>query len=563
MTEAAIPPQLEADARRWIALDPDPTTRAELDGLLDAGRVDELHDRFAQRLTFGTSGIRGRLGAGPNRMNRLVVRQVAAGLSRWLGAGRTVVVGHDARHGSAAFAAEVADVLSSAAIRVLVLTEPQPTPVLAFAVLDAAADAGVMVTASHNPGTDNGVKVYGPDGSQLLPSDADAVMAAVEAAGRDASGPADVAVAARSVELGPDLIDRYVAAVVDLVERGGPRGVEVVHTALHGVSHDLVQRVFARAGFDLPIAVPEQSAPDPEFPTVSFPNPEEQGALDLALALAERRGADLLLANDPDGDRLAVAVPDRDGRWRVLTGDEVGALLVEHRLRHGSGSDRLVVSTIVSSPLVALLAAEAGVHHVQTLTGFKWIMRPVLDHPEWELALAYEESLGYAVGSAVHDKDGISAGLVFAELVAGLPAAGGSVLDRLDDIARRHGLHANRTWTTRDDAPDGAERLAVAIGRLRARPPTSLAGLPVVAVVDYRDGIDGLPPTDALRFDLAGASRVLIRPSGTEPKLKAYLHSASPVPDGPTGLDSARAAADERLGALARAVAEIVVDTPS
>jgi phosphomannomutase len=366
-----------AAARRWRDQDPDPTTRDQLDELIDA-RSPALVELFAGRLGFGTAGLRAELGPGPLRMNRLVVRQATAGVARWLGGGPTVVVGHDARHGSAEFATDAAAVVAASGGHALVLPGPVPTPVVAHAVLDRAAAAGVMITASHNPPADNGYKLYLGDGIQLV-SPADAEIAAAIAAVADEPDPpaVDPAGGGRISVLGGDPLEAHRrAAVAALVT--DERDVRVLYTPMHGVGGRAVLAAFDAAGFPPPAVVAEQFDPDPDFPTVPFPNPEEPGALDLALALAERQGPDVVIANDPDADRMAAAVPGRDGRWTRLTGDELGALLGDHVLRHTSGDDRLVATSLVSSRLLPAMAAAAGVEAVVTLTGFKWVARPIV-----------------------------------------------------------------------------------------------------------------------------------------------------------------------------------------
>jgi phosphomannomutase len=529
-----------AAAEAWLALDPDPDTRAELEALLDAGDDEELERRFAGRLVFGTAGLRAALGAGPLRMNRVVVRQATAGLRRYLGDRPTVAVGFDARHKSDVFAVDVAGVVVAAGGRALLLPRPLPTPVLAFAVRDLEADAGVMVTASHNPPEDNGYKVYLSDGAQIVPP-ADAEIAAAIAEVAEA-GPVEVAPPDHPgiVRLGDEVVEAYLDALSDqsLVPA---RALDVVYTAMHGVGREVLLAAFARCRFPLPTVVGPQGDPDPDFPTVAFPNPEEPGALDLALAEADRVGADLVLANDPDADRLGVAAPGRGG-WAALKGDQIGVLLGDHVLRHTEGDDRLVVTTVVSSRLLGRLAEAHGVHYAETLTGFKWITRPALANPDLRFVFGYEEALGYLVGDAVRDKDGIGAALAFAELAAGLRDEGRTVWDRLDDLAVEHGVHATRPLTLRIDVERAAELMA----DLRADPPGALAG---VAVTRARDLLDdpGFPPSDVLVYDLDGGDRVVVRPSGTEPKLKCYLEVVRPVRG---DLAATRAEADAALDAL-------------
>jgi phosphomannomutase len=539
---------LLAQALAWIDDDPDPATRTELDALLDAvaagdpaARTD-LADRFDGTLEFGTAGLRGAVAAGPNRMNRAVVSRAAAGLAAYLhgiGDTRPVVVGYDARHGSAAFTQDTAEVIAGAGIPVLVLPRPLPTPVLAFAIRDLDCAAGVMVTASHNPPQDNGYKVYLADGSQIVPP-ADADIAAAIAA----VGPvADLPRATKVKTLGAEVVDRYLDTVADLPP-DGPRDLRVVYTPLHGVGADTVVTVLEAAGFPAPSVVAAQEVPDPDFPTVAFPNPEEPGAMDLAMALAEAEGADLVVANDPDADRCAAAVPGPHG-WRMLRGDEVGALLAHHLL--GLGHEGTYATTIVSSSLLGTMAASAGQPYAETLTGFKWIGRVP------GLAFGYEEALGYCVDPEhVRDKDGVSALLMLCDLAARVKAEGRALTDVLDDLAAAHGLHATEQLSVR--VPD-LTLIEQAMTRLRETPPASLGGYDVEATDDLAHGGNGLPPTEGLRFRLAQGARVVVRPSGTEPKLKCYLEVVFPV-ESEGGVDAARIAAAARLDAISQDLAD-------
>ena len=530
-------------ARAWIEQDPDLETRAELDEVVvaaeagDPAAVADLADRFRGTLEFGTAGLRGALGAGSNRMNRVVVSRAAAGLAAYLRAERQrgpVVIGYDARRNSDVFARDTAEVLTGAGFGALLLPRPLPTPVLAFAIRELGCVAGIMVTASHNPPQDNGYKVYLGDGSQIVPP-TDAEIAERIAA----VGPlADLPRGGDGTVLGEEIVDRYLDTVAGLAA-DGPRDLAAVYTPLHGVGGDTVARVLETAGFPAARVVAEQEEPDPEFPTVAFPNPEEPGAMDLAMALAERVRADLVVANDPDADRCAAAVPGIRG-WRMLRGDEVGALLASHLIARGRRGT--FATTIVSASLLSKQAAAAGQPYVETLTGFKWLGRLP------GLAFGYEEALGYCVDpDHVRDKDGISALLLLCELAAELKAAGRTLVDLLDDIATEHGLHATDQVSIR--VTDLAA-IAAAMTRLRADPPTRLGGLAVTAVEDLATGSAELPPTDALRYRLAGGMRVVVRPSGTEPKLKCYLEVVIPV-DPDTGVEAARIAAAGRLDALA------------
>jgi phosphomannomutase len=556
---------LRAQVEAWIAADPDPATRAELTGLLEADDTAGLEDRFAEPLRFGTAGLRAPLGAGPARMNRSVVRRTTAGVARWVIArgpdavAAGVVVGRDARHGSEVFAADVADVLASFGVAVHVLSRPLPTPITAFAVRRLGASAGVVVTASHNPAIDNGYKVYAGDGAQIIPPD-DADIAAAADGSADPDG-GDRSGSRQLVD--DDVLAAYRDAVVHLLDPDGPRALNAVYTPLHGVGGAVVPDLMVAAGFAAPHLVTAQAEPDPDFPTVPFPNPEEPGALDLAMAEAQRVGAEVVLANDPDADRLAVAVPGRDGQWRPFTGDELGILLAERCLQVTSGPERLVATTVVSSSMLGKLAAEAGVAYEETLTGFKWIARAATRRPGHHLVFGYEEALGYTLGGVVADKDGMSAALVAAELAALCRAEGRTLLDRLDDLSARLGVHATTQVSVRAEGRGGIEALAAVVAGWRRNPPTELGGLAVSEVIDLAHGSQALPPTDALVVRLGGHGRVVLRPSGTEPKLKAYLEITT-EPPGPDRLADARREAAQRLEALrADVAARCRVDRPS
>jgi phosphomannomutase len=544
MTASTAHPELLARARAWAAEDPDPETRAELEDVLAAAEADpggaaatDLADRFAGRLEFGTAGLRGALGAGPNRMNRSVVIRAAAGLASYLrrngaGSGASVVVGYDARRNSDVFAADTAAVMTGAGLHAMVLPRPLPTPVLAFAIRRLGCVAGVMVTASHNPPQDNGYKVFLGDGSQIVPPADHEISAAIGAVGDLGSVPTGQG----WQRLGDEVVDAYLTGVSGLVRSGGPRELTTVYTPLHGVGGETVVEVLERAGFARPHVAPEQADPDPGFPTVAFPNPEEPGAMDAAMRLAAEVDADLVVANDPDADRCAVAVPEPHG-WRMLRGDEVGALLADFVLRRGV--EGVYATTIVSSSLLGRMAAAHGQEYRETLTGFKWLGRVE------GLAFGYEEALGYCVApELVRDKDGVSALLRVAELAAELRSEGRTLTDRLDDIARAYGLHATDQLSVR---VTDLGRIGEAMTRLRSDPPSSLGGLAVEQVDDLTEGGPDLPPTDGLRYRLAEGARVVVRPSGTEPKLKCYLEVVVPVED---DVDAARIAAAGRLDAI-------------
>ena len=530
-------------ARAWAAADPHAGDRAEVEALVDAAGSDpaaaaELARRFTGPLTFGTAGLRGPLRAGPAGMNAAVVSRAAAGLARYLAeaghAGRGVVIGFDARHRSDEFAHASAAVLAGAGFAVSVLPRPLPTPVLSYAVRHLGAVAGVMVTASHNPPQDNGYKVYLGDGAQLVPPADRQIEAAIAAA-----GPArELPLSDDWLTLGDDVADDYVAAVVraldpERVDAAARSRLTVAYTAMHGVGSDVTQQVFAAAGFAPLHVVAEQDRPDPAFPTVAFPNPEEPGAVDLLTARAAEVGADLAIAEDPDADRCSVVVGGRQ-----LTGDEVGVLLADWLLRRGVRGT--YANSLVSGSLVGVLARAHGVPFEQTPTGFKWIIRAgSADAP---LVFGYEEALGYAVSPSVaHDKDGVSAALAVALLAAELAAEGRTLTDRLDELAVEHGLFATGQLSVR------VEDLSVisdAMVRLRAQPPAELLGRAVTAT----DLAHADPPVDAVRLTGDGV-RVIVRPSGTEPKLKAYLESVVPVADA-AAVPAARARGVEELDRL-------------
>lgn len=540
---------LIARARAWMAEDPDPETADELAKLIEAGDTTELADRFSGMLQFGTAGLRGELGAGPMRMNRNVVIRAAAGLAAYLKAqghdGGLVVVGYDARYKSADFARDTAAVMTGAGLRAAVLPRPLPTPVLAYAIRHLGAVAGVEVTASHNPPRDNGYKVYLGDGSQIVsPADAE-IAAQIDAI----AALADVPRAEDGwQDLGDEVLEAYLARTDAVLTPGSPRGVRTVYTAMHGVGKDVVLAAFARAGFPAPVLVAEQAEPDPAFPTVAFPNPEEPGAMDLSFATAARANPDIVIANDPDADRCAVAVPDAASAsgWRMLRGDEVGALLAAHLVHKGARG--VFAESIVSSSLLGRIAEAAGVGYEETLTGFKWISRVE------GLRYGYEEALGYCVDpEGVRDKDGVTAALLVAELASELKEQGRTLTDLLDDLAMEHGLHATDQLSVR---VEDLSVIASAMAALRAEPPVSLAGLRVTSAEDLNEGTATLPPTDGLRYYLEGdyKARVIVRPSGTEPKLKCYLEVVVPVAEA-SDLLPARARGQEVLDAIKKDLA--------
>jgi len=541
------------DARAWADADPDDDTRTELRELIalaeggDAAALAELEDAFAGTLQFGTAGLRGKLGPGPNRMNLVVVARAAAGFARYLGerGGGAVVIGYDARSKSDLFARVTAEIMTGAGLRAMVLPEALPTPVLAFAIRHLGCAGGVMVTASHNPPQDNGYKVYLGDGSQIVPP-ADAEISG-HIADVTALGPvADLPHGDEWETLGDDVVASYVARATTLLEPGPPASVRIAYTAMHGVGGQVFVRVLREAGFAAPRVVAEQFTPDGAFPTVAFPNPEEPGAMDLAIATAAGSDVDLIIAHDPDADRCAVGVPTPDG-WRMLTGDEVGTLL---GWWIASGNRRVarrgvLAESIVSSSLLAEIAADFHLAYAQTLTGFKWIARVP------DLMFGYEEALGYCVDpNGVRDKDGITAALMIVEMATRMLYKGRTLTDVLDDIALQHGVYATSQVSVR---VSDLSRIAEVMSALRTTPPASVAGVPVASFEDLEEGADGLPPTDGLRFTLASGARIIVRPSGTEPKVKCYLQSVVPVVH--DDLIAARAQAGSELRAMAADVA--------
>ncbi len=551
-----LPPDLVASARRWQALDPDTATRAAVDRMIAAGDAPALLRAFDQRLGFGTAGIRGVLGPGPGGLNRLMVRQVAAGVATVLldqhgdAGSRGVVIGFDGRHGSRDFAQDAARVLGGAGLTVFLFDDVVPTPLLAHAIRHLGCVAGVMVTASHNPPRDNGVKVYWGHGAQITaPLDAQisAAIAAVAAADTPVPAPDLPGLRAegrvRAVPAGQR--SAYVAAVQELRVHHPTAAVPAVYTAMHGVGWSLLVDVLTAAGHSLPDAVASQRDPDPDFPTVSFPNPEEAGALDLAYRLAEQRGARLVIANDPDADRLAVAIPTDSG-WRRLTGNEVGLLLAEDLLAHrrvvGSEGQPLVCTTIVSSSLLADIAAAHGSAHAEVLTGFKWLAQAGMHWPG-PFVLGFEEALGYSIGGLVRDKDGVSTALVLLDLAGWLAEQGRSIADALDDLARKYGVAESSQHSIKLPGAEGNARIAALMAELRQAPPDAIAGRRVRRIRDVQAGTAtdlasgqvaalDLPQSNVLAFDLDAGCRVLARPSGTEPKLKLYFEARLAVAPG-------------------------------
>ncbi len=527
---------LIAAARAWRAADPDPATRAQMDEVVARADPGELEELVGRSLRFGTAGLRAPLGPGPNRMNRLVVRRTAAALAQHLrstaGDGVLVVVGHDARHGSERFAHDVVEVLVAHGLDVGRFDEPVPTPLVAGAIRDLGAAAAVVVTASHNPAADNGLKVYAADGAQLVPPTDTDIAARLDTMALDDPSrdePGRVADIGEVVDLGGPssggaVVQRYLERVGALAVGRPPGPTRVAHTSLHGVGDGLFSLALGALHDVEAHPVTTQRHPDPDFPTVTSPNPEEPATLAQLLDLAREVDADVALALDPDADRLAVALPRRSAAgttWEQLTGDQVGALLTADLLASTPGGrDRLVASTVVSSRLVPAMCRAAGIHHAETLTGFKWLCRPAIAHPELRQLLAYEEALGYAVGPTARDKDGIAAAVALLCALGAWRRDGRSAWDVLDDLARRHGAHVTRNGSLPLD-PSGDP--APTIGALATG---SMLGEAEVRTVDH-------PAPGITRLVLGDATRVVVRPSGTEPKVKYYVEAIEPVgPDG-------------------------------
>ena len=508
---------LITEVQAWIAEDPDPTTAAQLQKWLDEHNESELRKSFAGFLQFGTAGLRGPIRPGPSGMNRAVVARTAAGIAAYMKERNlsSVVIGRDARYGSEDYTIETAEIMSGAGMKVFILPRPLPTPVLAFATVELGCDVGIMVTASHNPPQDNGFKVYlggtvdGIDyrGSQIVSPTDTSIAQKIDEITSLKSQP-------RGTEwtvLGEEVIEKYIKQTASLASNPGT--LRIVYSAMHGVGTETLQRVFHKAGFLSPILVESQALPDPDFPTVAFPNPEEPGAIDLSLETAKAFDADLVIANDPDADRCAAAVNDPEAGWRMLRGDELGAIFAESIARKkGSGK---FANSIVSSSIVKKIAEHHKIEFNETLTGFKWISKIK------GLTFGYEEALGYAVDpGTVNDKDGISAAIELAQIATDLAAEGKTLLDLLDEIWSRHGFHATEQISIR---LTDLSKVAVILGGLRNNPPQEIAGRAVTSIDDLALPTDGLPPTDGLRIWLAGGVRIIIRPSGTEAKMKCYI----------------------------------------
>jgi phosphomannomutase len=513
---------LLAEVRAWIEDDPDPQTAAHLSALLDADDELTLRKYFAGFLEFGTAGLRGPIGPGPSCMNQAVVGRTAAGLVKFMQERSltSVVIGRDARHGSEIFEKISAEIFSGAGFKVSVLPRPLPTPVLAFAVNELGADVGVMVTASHNPGSDNGYKVY-----------LGGVVDGVTYRGSQIISPADKQISThiKSIQslklvkrdtswqvLDEDIVEKYVERTKVLAPR--PGDLKIVYTAMHGVGTKTLQRVFHRAGFPSLILVESQAQPDPDFPTLPFPNPEELGALDLALDTARTFDADLLIANDPDADRCSVAIKGRDNTWRALRGDEIGAILGEVMAK--SAQSGTLANSIVSSSILSKIAAHHKLNFEETLTGFKYIAKIP------NLVFGYEEAIGFCVDSlTVNDKDGISAALLMAQIATDLKNDAKTLDDLLDEIWKTYGFHATEQISIR---VNDLALISTLMTKLRSNSASEIAGFKVLAMEDLLKPNNSLPPTDGLRFTLEQNIRIIIRPSGTEPKIKCYIEIVDP-----------------------------------
>ncbi|HZD23185.1 MAG TPA: phospho-sugar mutase [Acidimicrobiia bacterium] len=532
-------------ARSWIEADPDSATRAELEAVIERGDIVDLEARMNTVLAFGTAGIRGVVGAGPGRMNRAVVIRTTFGLADYLGeVDRPVVVGFDARPSSRQFAEDTCGVLVAAGIPVFYFPKVTPTPLVAYAAKHLAASAAVVVTASHNPPVDNGYKVYGPEASQIVsPVDTQIQHNIEDAPPADRIERLEGVFAGASDLARPvpdDIVDCYWEELSATRVRADGSNLKIVYTPIHGVGKDTVFEVMQRAGHTGIVAVPEQAEPDGTFPTVAFPNPEEPGALDLAIKLAEVNNADVVIANDPDADRLAAVVP-HGGGWRLLTGNEMGALLGEYLLAGDKDpTSAIVASSTVSSPLLSRIADRFGARHESTLTGFKWIARAGFTLEGRGLGrfiFGYEEALGYTIGTTVRDKDGISAALIFVDLAADLDDSGETIINQLHRIWRSYGLWVSAQSSVVRPGTTGVGALKAAVERLADNPPRHVGKHRVHDVTDYRKNAESRPPwlgeQALVELDLGETGRILVRPSGTEPKLKVYVDLTEPLGNDP------------------------------
>lgn len=560
--DAAQRAALLSEARAWLADDPDPDARAQLVRTIDAGDIETLRDGFGEPLAFGTAGIRGVLGIGPARMNLRTVARTTAGLCRNLldsvddAAQRGLCIGFDGRHRSREFAMEAARVALGAGLRVSLFEDTVPTPLLAFATVELGAAGGIMITASHNPREYNGYKVYGPEGSQIVaPRDAH-ITAGIEACGAARALPRvaldDARDEGRLSMLSGELEARYLQALPE--PQGDAESLRIAYTALHGVGDALCRRALAQAGFAHVASVPSQATPDPQFPTVVFPNPEEPGAMDAVLELAERDQAGLVLANDPDADRLAVAARDGNGVMRAFTGDQLGALLADHVLRcTAQARQRVVLRSIVSSRMLDAIAAHHGARAYATLTGFKWIYARAreLEAQGATMVFGYEEALGYSFGQPARDKDGIHAAVIIAQLAQRCASGGATLWDRLRELGDQHGHHVTAQHSARYAPQDGRARIDAVMAELRAHPPEALGARAVLECRDMLESTD-LPAADLVILGLEGGHRVCIRPSGTEPKIKLYFECVSHLGDDRDETRATEALAEIRSALLER-----------
>ncbi|ENM5746046.1 phospho-sugar mutase [Vibrio mimicus] len=559
---------MNSQVTHWLARDPDPKTRQELQQLIDTQQDAQIAERFQSRLEFGTAGLRGKVGCGPNRMNRLVIQETAAGLGHYLIAqlpdakSRGVVIGYDGRPDSKQFAHDTASVLTSLGIKTYLTYQVAATPIVAFGVRYFNAAAAVVVTASHNPPEYNGFKVYWENGAQIIPPHDAGIAACIDQAAQQEI-PYLALEQAEQQGLLHWLRDEYyqtyrktIGASPLLQHHTKPQALSLAYTAMHGVGANMAETLLADAGFTHVSSVKEQREPDGTFPTVNFPNPEEAGAMDMVMVLAKQADAHLACANDPDADRFAVAARKADGEYQMLTGDQVGSLFGHYLLSQTDARRQLVGNTIVSSSLLSKIAAAHGARYYQTLTGFKWLTNVAMQEQteQHQFLFAYEEALGYTIGSTVWDKDGLSALVAFAQLAAELNAQGKTVWDQLEALYRQHGLHVNaqRSIALAPNSPPVGDKL-------RATPPTDIAGRKVLVVEDFklarRTFADGkteaitLPTSDVLIYHLDGGARVIVRPSGTEPKLKCYYEVVAQFAAG-EDFASAQERADEQMSLL-------------
>lgn len=556
MTKEAYLDEALEIANKWLISDPDETTKVETEKLISDKNI-ELIQRFSNSLVFGTAGIRGARGAGPMRMNRVMIRIVATAIAEELLSDNQsdeaplVVVGYDARHKSQIFAQDSVRVLATHGVRSLILPGPTPTPVLAYTSLSKKAKAGIMVTASHNPAEDSGYKVYWEDGAQI----ANPVDTKIAQRIDFKNPPTEESLADYEDETilkGDDeLIKTYVDFASSSVSSESKREIKQIYTPLHGVGKKVFLDVFEKAGFENPTVVESQAEPDPDFPTVSFPNPEEEGALDRALGLAIEKNADLVIANDPDADRLAI-VARHGNKWRHLNGNEIGVLLAEHILSKEQGEDRLVVTTVVSSRLLSKIADFHKVKYAETLTGFKWIVRPGIEDKSSRFVFGYEEALGFALGDSVRDKDGITSALVFAELAAELKSEDKTVVDLLEELWNRHGVHKTALLAKRLDPETDIS--ADFMSPWRTSPPEKIGEFAVIGSIDMLSPESELPATDALIFNISNG-RIVIRPSGTEPMIKVYVEVTESVIN--DDVRSAERSADHKIEDLLHGVSSL------